>query len=161
MASQMNLKDKVQITGSGDEIDYEAIARAEKAIEELSVEFDGWLSEEVTRLLAARTALHDSGPSDDTFEELYRAAHDLKGEGDTFGYPLVTEIAALLCKLLEAADDRAQLPMTLVDNHVDAIHIIMRDKIKEPDHDTSRAVIERLGEVVEDYEDYFARRQAS
>jgi chemotaxis protein histidine kinase CheA len=160
MATQNSLKDKVRITGSGDEIDMDAIARAEKALEKLSVEFDGWLSEEVTRLLAARAAL-DSSQTDEAFDEFYRAAHDLKGEGDTFGYPLVTELADLLCKLLEAAEDRSELPMTLIDNHVDAIHIVMRDGIKDAQHDTTRAVIERLSEVVGDYEAYFARQQVN
>jgi hypothetical protein len=37
----------------------------------------------------------------------------------------------------------------------------MRDKIKDSGHDTARAVIERLGEVVKDYEAHFARRKAS
>lgn len=160
MATHNNLKEKVGTSGSGDDMDWDAIARAEKALEQLSVEFDGWLAEEVDRLLTTRAAL-DAGVSDEAFEAFYRAAHDLKGEGETFGYPLVTELATLLCKLLESADDRSQLPMTLVDNHVDAIHIVMRDAIKDPQHATTRAVIERLGEVVSDYEAHFARLQAS
>lgn len=158
MASQNSLKDKVRPTGSDD---MEAIARAEKALEELSVEFDDWLAEEVTRLLAARDSVKSGGDTSESYDELYRAAHDLKGEGDTFGYPLVTELCGLLCKLIDSAADRSAIPLTLVDNHVDAIHIVMRDKIKDSCHDTARAVIERLGEVVKDYEAHFARRKAS
>jgi chemotaxis protein histidine kinase CheA len=158
MASHNSLKDKVRFTGSDDGVDMEAIARAEKALEDLSVEFDGWLAEEVTRLLAARDSVKSGS---DSFDELYRAAHDLKGEGDTLGYPLVTELCGLLCKLIDSAEDKSAIPLTLVDNHVDAIHIVMRDKIKESGHDTARAVIERLGEVVKDYEAHFARRKAS
>jgi len=161
MASRNSLKDKVGFTGTDDGVDMEAIARAEKALEELSVEFDGWLAEEVTRLLAARDAVKTGGDTDASYDELYRAAHDLKGEGDTFGYPLVTELCGLLCKLIDSAKDKSAIPLTLVDNHVDAIHIVMRDKIKDSGHDTARAVIERLGEVVKDYEAHFARRKAS
>lgn len=142
-----------------DGIDMEAIARAEKALEELSVEFDGWLEEEVTRLLAARAAFKNHGASQEAFEELYHAAHDLKGEGETLGYPLIGELCALLCSLLDAVDDKSQVPMTLVDNHVDAIHIVMRDQIKDPRNETARAVVERLDEVVRDLEAHYARRR--
>lgn len=160
MASHNTLKNKVRITGSDDDIDMDAIARAEKALETLSVEFDGWLAEEVNRLLVARDTIRSGGASDEQYGELYRAAHDLKGEGDTFGYPLVTELCSSMCKLIDAAEDKSIIPVTLIDNHVDAIHIVMRDKIKDSSDDTTRAVIERLGEVVGDYEAHFARRKA-
>ena len=160
MAPHNGLKDKVRVTGTGDGIDMEAIARAEKALAELSVEFDGWLAEEVARLLAARDAVKSGGITEDHYDDLYRAAHDLKGEGDTLGYPLVTELCGLMCKLIDAAEDKTAIPTTLIDNHVDAIHIVMRDKIKDAGDETARAVIERLGEVVGDYEAHFARRKA-
>lgn len=158
MASQNSLKNKISVTGVDDTSDIEAIARAEKALAELSVEFDDWLIEEVTRLLAARDAVKSGA---DSYDELYRAAHDLKGEGATLGYPVVSELSVLLCKLMDAAEDKSAIPLTLIDNHVDAIHIVMRDKIKDTGQDTVRAVIDRLGEVVEDYEAHFARRKAS
>ena len=156
-----SLKDKVVVSGSGRGIDMEAVARAEKALEELSVEFDDWLQEEVGRLLAARDQARRDGLTEENFDELFRASHDLRGEGDTFGYPLITELCDLLCKLLESTDDKSKIPTTLIDNHVDAIQIILRDGIKDPSHQTTRAVIERLGEVVADLTEHFARTDAA
>ena len=36
-----------------------------------------------------------------TRDELFHAAHDIKGEAATFGYPLVAPAADSLCRLLE------------------------------------------------------------
>lgn len=156
-----SLKDRAVVSGCGHEIDMEAVARAEKALEELPVEFDGWLREEVDRLLAARDQARRDGLTEENFGELFRASHDLRGEGDTFGYPLIGEICGLLCELLESTADKSNIPTTLIDNHVDAIQIIMRDGIKDPAHQTSRAVVERLGEVVADLTEHFTRTNAA
>ena len=56
-----------------------------------------------------------------TSDVLFRAAHDIKGEAATFGYPLVAPVADSLCRLIEHTPDLAQLPLRLVDQHVDAI----------------------------------------
>lgn len=143
-----------------DQVDRDAIARAEKAIEELSVEFDGWMHEEVTRLLETRAVVKREGLVAPHADELFRAAHDLKGQADTLGYPLVTLLCTSLCRLLEATEERDRIPMSLIDNHVDAVHIVIRDKIKTDNHHTTLAVIDRLGEVVEDLESHFARQKA-
>lgn len=156
-----SLKDKVVVTGSGSGIDMAAVQRAEKALEQLSVEFDGWLEEEVVRLLGIRDQIKRSGLNDENFDDFFRAAHDLKGEGETFGYPLISNLSNQLCRLLELTEDKTQIPMTLIDNHVDAIQIVLRDKIKDGQHQTTCAVIDRLSEVVGDLAEHFERKQAS
>jgi len=41
------------------------------------------------------------GFTEKTHAELFRAAHDIKGEAATFGYPAVVGAADSLCRLLE------------------------------------------------------------
>ncbi len=151
------LKAKVARKGSGSGIDMEAIARAEAALEQLSCEFDGWVNEEVDKLLAAREDARSSEPTGDAIERIYRCAHDLKGEGETLGYPMISMLCSCLCRLLDAVPDKLQVPMTLIDNHVDAVQIVMRDQLKSADDPTTIAVIERLNEVVTDLEQHYAR----
>ncbi len=156
-----DLKDKVVISGSGSGIDMEAVERAEKALEQLSVEFDGWMEEEIVRLVTVRDQIKREGLNGENFDDFFRAAHDLKGEGETFGYPLVSDLCNQLCRLLELTDDKSLIPMTLIDNHVDAVQIVLRDKIKDKDHQTTCAVIDRLSEVVGDLAEHFERKMAS
>ena len=121
-------------------LDLSAIKRAEQAIAELKEEFAGWIVEDVEKLGAARDAFA-ANRSAETFGTLYRAAHDLKGQGATFDFPLVARVAASLCKFTDGAGAGASLPLNLIDAHVDAIRIIVRDKIKNPSDDRTANVL--------------------
>ena len=54
---------------------------------ELSSEFAGWMQAECERLEAARQDVKRDGFTEKTHDALFRAAHDIKGEAATFGYP--------------------------------------------------------------------------
>lgn len=139
------LKNKVKPLAGGAGMDMSAIERAEQALDKLSVRFEGWITEEVDRLQRARDDVDAFGFSGDYAEELFRCAHDIKGQGVTFGYPLATYVAGSLCKLLEAvraADIPA--PIELIDHHVDAIRAIVRDGIKDNSHSTGTELASSL-----------------
>src|ERR1043165_4856200 len=59
------------------------VARAEQALAGLSGEFKDWMLAEADRLLAAHAAILKSGFSKDASGELFRAAHDIKGDAAT------------------------------------------------------------------------------
>lgn len=114
-----------------------AAARAAAAMKEMSVQFDGWLREELEKLEAARQAFHAPGA---TTSALAARAHDLKGLGGTYDYPLVSRIAGSLQRVLERPVPDARL----VDAHVDAIHAVVRDAIHDPQHPVGLALAESL-----------------
>ena len=140
---------KAKVGGSGG-LDISAIKRAEKAVEELRQEFADWIVEDVNRLAAARDA-YDANRTVDTLGTLYRASHDLKGQGTTFDFPLVARVAASLCKMSDVEDAGEKLPMSLIDAHVNAIKVIVRDKIKDPENQMARALAAELEHQVADY----------
>lgn len=107
------------------------VKKAEQAIENLKGEFTAWLIEDVQRLVEARDAyLKDT--RDEKLGKLYRASHDLKGQATTFDFPLVARVASSLCKLTDDTSNGFKLPNTLMDAHVDAIKVIVRDRITDP-----------------------------
>src|SRR3981081_2213422 len=63
------------------------VARAEKALAGLSGEFKNWMTIEADRLSAAHAAILSGGFTNATREELFRAAHDIKGDAAPFGFP--------------------------------------------------------------------------
>ena len=127
-----------------------AIAKAEAALKSLSGNFAQWLQDEITKLEAARETVRTDGASPQTLEGLYMRAHDLKGLGTTYGYPLITRISASLCKLTDDAEKRSRAPMSLVDAHIEAIRAAVRDDIKTDDHPVGRQVVEELEKRVAD-----------
>src|SRR5947207_2063858 len=74
------------------------VARAEKALAELSTEFGSWMESECERLDQARAAVRKGGLTKSSKEALFHAAHDIKGEAATFGFPLVAAAADSLCR---------------------------------------------------------------
>ncbi len=137
---------RLKVAGGGrlGALDPAAIAKAEAALKSLSGNFDQWLQDEIVKLEAARQAIRTDGMTTETMESLYLRAHDLKGLGTTYGYPLITRIAASLCVLTDDVEKRTRAPMPLIDAHIDAIRAAVRDEIKTDEHPVGRALADEL-----------------
>ena len=122
------LKAKVGGTFSGP--DLAAIKRAESAMEALKGEFAGWAEDDVRKLTAARERFAKTRDAKSR-AGLLRAAHDMKGQAATFDYPLIARVAGSLSHLIHDLPEKAELPLSLVDAHVSAIHVIYRDKVMD------------------------------
>jgi HPt (histidine-containing phosphotransfer) domain-containing protein len=127
------------------------IARAEKALAALAPEFGAWMDSECERLDAARREIVESGFTDTNKEALFRAAHDIKGEAATFGYPAVAAAAESLCRLVEHAPDASRIPSALIEQHVDAVRAIYREYGRSDAQTLATALAKRLREVTDDF----------
>lgn len=140
---------KLKVGGRGG-IDMAAIAKAEAALKSLSGNFAQWLDDEIVKLEAARQGVRAEGLTAQTVETLYLRAHDLKGLGATYEFPLITRLAGSLCKLIDDPATRLEAPMFLVDAHIDAIKACVRDDIKTDEHPVGRVLaVELEGRVAE------------
>jgi HPt (histidine-containing phosphotransfer) domain-containing protein len=86
-----------------------------------------------------------------THAELFRAAHDIKGEAATFGYPAVVGAADSLCRLLEHTPDMSRIPLTLVEQHVDAVRAIAREYARADLASVAGTLTGRLREVTDEF----------
>jgi HPt (histidine-containing phosphotransfer) domain-containing protein len=127
------------------------IARAEKALAELSSEFGSWMESECERLDKARQAVNKGGFTKSTKEGLFHAAHDIKGEAATFGFPLVAAAADSLCRLIEYTPDPTRIPFKLVDQHVDAVRAIYREYSRSNAEELAATLTGRLREVTDEF----------
>ena len=142
---------RLKVGGGFGGIDANAIAKAEAALKAMSSQFGQWLQDEITKLDAAQVAIRTHGLNAQTAEGLYFRAHDLKGLGTTYQYPLVTRLAGSLCKLLDDSTKRTSAPVRLLDAHIDAIKAVVRDQIQTDDHPTGRILAETLEAEVANY----------
>src|SRR3954468_19338234 len=125
------------------------VARAEKALAGLSGEFTKWMSIECDRLAAAHAVILKNGFTKATRDELFHAAHDIKGDAATFGFPTAAAAADSLCRIIEHAPDLAKVPGDLIAHHINAIQAIVRehgDKI-----DTANELSRRLRGVADEF----------
>lgn len=132
-------------------LDMDAIARAEAALKSLSGQFSEWLNDEIVKLEAARADVRAQGLTVQTAEVLYMRAHDLKGLGTTYEFPLISRIAASLCKLIDEPATRDKAPLYLVDAHIDAIKACVRDNIKDADHPVGQVLVAELERSVREH----------
>lgn len=143
-----NLRQALKAAADGDD---DPVARAQAALAELSSEFSAWMHAECERLEAARQNVAGLGLTDKTHAELFRAAHDIKGEASTFGFPGLTGVADSLCRLLEHTPEPAGIPLALVDQHVDAVRAIAREYGRPDIAQMVRALTARLREVTDEF----------
>ncbi|WP_339930511.1 Hpt domain-containing protein [uncultured Brevundimonas sp.] len=135
---------RMKVGGGFGGIDANAIAKAEEALKAMSSQFGQWLQDEIVKLEQAQAGIRDNGYTPETAEALYFRAHDLKGLGSTYQYPIVTRLAASLCKLLDDQQKRMAAPPVLLDAHIDAIRAVVRDQIQTDEHPTGRILAETL-----------------
>ena len=127
------------------------VARAEKALAGLSGEFKDWMSTEADRLSTAHGAMLKAGFTRESCEELFRAAHDIKGDAATFGYPTAAATAESLCRIIEHAPDLAKVPEELISHHVNAIQAIVHDHTKLDSAVVAGELSRRLRKVADEY----------
>ncbi len=137
--------------GSTQPREEDPVARAEKALAGLSTEFGNWMDSECDRLDHARHDIVKAGITQSGKDALFRAAHDIKGEAATFGYPAVASAAESLCRLIEHTPDTSRIPVPLIDQHVDAVRAIYREYARSDAKKLAATLTTRLREVT----DYF------
>jgi chemotaxis protein histidine kinase CheA len=127
------------------------VARAEKALAGLSGEFENWMAIECDRLAAAHAAILNHGFTTDTREELFRAAHDIKGDAATFGFPTAGAAAESLTRIIEHAPDLERVPAELIAHHINAIQAIVRENAKIDNVGMASALSRKLRGVADEY----------
>ena len=127
------------------------VARAEKALAGLSGEFRSWMTIEADRLSAAHGAILKNGFTRHTREELFRAAHDIKGDAATFGFPSAGAAAESLCRIIERAPDLDHVPSDLIAHHINAIQAIVRQRSKLDTASMASELSRQLRGVADEY----------
>ena len=142
---------KLKVGGRFGGIDPGAIAKAEAALKSLSSNFAAWLQDELTKLDAARARIRSDGWNLETAENLYLRAHDLKGLGATYEFPIITRMAGSLCKLIDDPATRLNASMLLLDAHIDAIKAAVRDNIRDDANPVGKILAEELETKVKEF----------
>ena len=127
------------------------VARAEKALAGLSGEFKNWMTIEADRLSDAHAAILRDGFNDGTRGELFRAAHDIKGDAATFGFPSAGAAAESLCRIIEHAPDLDEVPSNLIAHHINAIQAIVREHSNGDKIATANELSRRLRGVADEF----------
>lgn len=133
--------------------DLHLIEKAEDAIKDLRGDFGAWLEEEVEKLETAAKAVQSAGLKGDEGEQLFIRAHDLRGLGSTYEFPIITRLAKSLTKMIDMPEKRQEASKGLALAHVNAIRAALSQNIR----DTNDAVAAALAEELETQTSEFAK----
>ena len=83
--------------------------------------------------------------------EMRRVVHNVKGQGTSFGYPLMTGIGASLSQLLKAVESLDQPVLQLIEAHVSALRLVMTRNIEGDGGTQGAELVRRLKGFVDSY----------
>lgn len=128
----------------------DAVARADETLKAMAASMQHWIETDIAQLQDLRLAAEAAHWDPVSVDALMWSAHDLKGLGATYGYPLVTEIAASLCRLTETDEGKAVVmgDPTLARAHVDALRAVVRGGIRSQEHPVGSALRQTLEDEV-------------
>lgn len=141
---------KMKVGGGG--IDKEALKEAEIAIQVLGHKmYAKWADDDLGRMRASFEELKSTNLDDpDSVKKMLRICWDMKGLGGTFGYPLVTTITHYLSNYLEHClnADGAKVSTAVVSPHIDALYVVLSQKISGDGGAIGRELVSGLEKVV-------------
>ncbi len=134
----------------------QAIARAEAVIASLAGQYLAAAAADLARLKAAADSLKaDPVGRGSHLDRLFHISHDMKGQGATFGYPLVTTIGNRLCRFIETRRETlGTAGVAVVLRHVEALDRVIGQHMKEPATPEAEALLESLERAAGDVGDW-------
>jgi len=137
------LKAKV-IVGGPNAIDKAAIERAEQVIASMKGSYIEWVAEDFKRVEEAYGDLvAENGNRDENLKRIFAVAHDMKGQGGSFGYDLVTRIGNHLCRLIEKFGDHNpdKVENEAIRIHIEAMKLVISQNLSGEGGDAGKAIL--------------------
>jgi len=128
----------------------EILAEAEEQLERSALDFADWAQDYLKELsgLCEKSLSNPEGRKGH-FREINLLAHELRGQGGTFGYPLITIFAKMLYDCTWDGCPTDDDDVEIVKAHIDAMRAVLRDKVAGDGGETGRALIKGLEATIE------------
>ncbi len=136
-------------TNTRGELPLDLLEQAEEQLERSGLDFLEWAQEYLETLSGfCKKALNAKGSRSETFAEIHNLSLELRGQGGTFGYPLITDISKMLYECTNegcAEDDTA---VEIVQHHIDSMRAVLRGKIAGDGGDVGLQLVEGLKQSI-------------
>jgi len=119
----------------------EVMAKAEAAIDRLAAEYPGHARRDVADMQRyAEKMVSDLGNRRGHYNEILRIAHDVRGQGVLFGYPLLTRYAGSLCRATRLLEDTDAAILCILRAHLAAMQAILECGASRPEDRTAQTI---------------------
>lgn len=144
----LRLKQKVG-AGNGATFSAKTVERAEKSIVAMSNDYVQKASVEISSLRAlAQQALKQEANASAILGQISKQAREIKGQGSTFGFPLLTRISDSLYQFTDGMSVLNQKRMGVIIAHLDAMQLVISQKIKGDGGNLGNELCRSLDEAI-------------
>ena len=144
------LRSKVKEGGPG-AVDLEALERAEAVVAGLANNYLEWVEDDL-KVIQERAGALAVGADDweQAVDKVFQTAHDMKGQGGSFGFELITAIGNNLCRLIDRFDDTVtpQVQNEAIRIHIEAMKLVIGSRMKGDGGDQGTAILEGVQQMV-------------
>lgn len=125
-------------------INADTIKRAEEAVGRLAEQYKGWVRGDIEKLRECLENAAAGGDAEtDAFKQIRAIAHDMRGQGTTFGFPLVTRLAKSISQLLKEGQ-RGEAAVAALSAHVAAVEATIEGDVVDAASADARHIVETL-----------------
>ena len=146
------LKDRAIMGGAAGpgSFDTTALETAQEQFEQMSEEYVDWVGGTFSELsqAIAETGEMVSEKRLMTWERIHRIAHELKGQGGTFGYPLISVVAKSLHECTRPKTPMGDNNVKILKAHADAMQAVIHNRIDGDGGTVGRDLLEGLRQAI-------------
>lgn len=141
---------KAKVSYGPDGVDAERLERTEAMILDLRSEYELWVLDDLRRLQAALdTALAAAGEARaKAVRTVFEISHDMKGQGGSFNYGMITQVGGHLCNFVESRPDFEDQDMEVIRLHVEAMRLVIAQKMGGDGGRPGQALLKGLQAVI-------------
>jgi len=126
----------------------DAIMRALNAADDLIGQYQGWAIDDLEDLWQKFNEIAKSGVvGPDGIEAMFDMAHEIRGQGGSFGFDLISVIGDSLCKFIDGRARLTGVELEVIKVHILAMKAVFRQQLKG-DQDVLRKDLRELLEML-------------
>ena len=120
--------------------------------ETMAEDYPDWVGAQINELYELHRRCVDTPDARrGLFEKIHAIAHDLKGQGGTFGYPLVTAFSTSLNQFSGLRTQIQDNHVEIIKAHIDAMRAVIRDRVRGEGGEVGMALAQGLDQIIARY----------
>ncbi|PCI43594.1 MAG: hypothetical protein COB49_12055 [Alphaproteobacteria bacterium] len=132
--------------------DEELMAQAMAALDEMAEDYPDWVSGLIQQLADVHRRCVDTPEQRfQHFEQLHAIAHDMRGQGGTFGYQLISDFSDGLYEFTRASTGTSDKNVEIIKAHIDAMRVVIKDRVSGDGGDIGKQLKAGLEAAIKKY----------
>jgi len=127
----------------------EMMAKSHQVMADIAKDYPQWLRSDLKALVTANKKLRAEPHNGAGKPDLFRIAHDIRGQAPGFGYALAGDISASLCQYLERTERFEAAELHIVGAHIKAIRACVLQSLKGDGGATGQELMAELTALIQ------------